>query len=275
MHYGEYIPSAFLQQYVDCYWLHRLENWDDNFRAQSCLPLGTVELIVQADQNHSHHLNRNNVWEKSQRVFFAGLYEHSVTWKVAPGSVMFGIRLKPESLIKLFRFPVSSLINVIGDAESLLDPWIKSMGEEICGHTNPAPMVAIAEKYLQKRLSAVTDNELRFETACRLLRSHPKDLTIEGLSEQLSIGRRQLERIFKDQMGTSPKTYQRIVRFTHAYRDILQNENPAWTDLTYNHGFADQSHFIRDFKEFAGELPSEFIARTQPFAPKQLSIDMV
>ncbi|MCW4468477.1 helix-turn-helix transcriptional regulator [Flavobacterium sp. MFBS3-15] len=273
MSYCEFPVSDVLRPYIDCYWLHCLETGATGFRAQSCLPLGTVELIIQTNDHPSHHLHSNGGWEKSHRVFFAGLYDHTVTWKIAPGSVMFGIRLKPESLISLFRFPVASLINVVGDAESLLDAGIKSMGEEISNCIDAPSMIAIAEKYLLKRLNSISDNNNRFVMACRLLRAHQANLSITALSDHLSVGKRQLERIFKDQMGTGPKTYQRIVRFTCAYRDIQQGKDLAWSDLTYGNGFSDQSHFIRDFKEFTGESPTEFVARSQPFAPKQLSIN--
>lgn len=272
MGYSEFMSSAALRQYIDCYWLHSLGNDETRFREQSCLPLGTIELIVQVDRNPSHHLNKDGVWDKSQRTFFAGFYQFPVVWKAGPGSVMFGIRLKPESLSGLFGLPASLLIDSVIDAEALLGHWVKYMAEEMCGITDPASLVAIAEKHLHARLQRANFNDSRFVYACRLIRSSPKSLTIGQLSDTLSVGRRQLERMFKDQLGTGPKTYQRIIRFTNAYRHIQENENRVWTDITYDNGYADQSHFIRDFKEFAGAAPTEFTASVQSFTPKKLSI---
>ena len=275
MSYFEFTPSSYLKPFVDCYWLHSLDSSVINYREQSCLPLGTVELIVQVNHRPSHHLNHNGVWEKSQRVFFAGLYEHPVVWKAGAESIMFGIRLKSESLIQLFRFPVASLINLVGDAQALLGHWIYAMGEEMCGLTDAAELVTIAEKYLYSRLKETQAVENRFVAACRLLRNNPENMGIDELSGHLNISRRQLERIFKNQMGTSAKTYQRIVRFTHTYHQILNGRDFTWVDLTYNNGYSDQSHFIRDFKEFAGDVPTEFKAKSQSFMPKTLSIHSV
>ena len=275
MHYTEYTPSQHLREYVDCYWLHRLEGGVDNYREQSCLPLGTVELIIQTDEHHSHHLLTKGAWEKSMRAFFAGFYEHPVVWKAGAGSVMFGIRLKPESLMRLFRFPAAELVNIVADAEAILGGWLAQMGDEMCGVTDSTRLVDIAERYLIVKLLVAEDNQNRFVSACRLLRQHPADFTIDRLSAELSVSKRQMERIFRDQLGITPKTYQRIVRFAHAYNHVVQNNRTVWTDISYDNGYADQSHFIRDFKVFTGSVPTEFISKTQPFSPKTLSVNTV
>lgn len=273
MGYTEFAPPAILRPYIDCYWLHTLESDETHFREQSCLPLGTIEMIIQVNQHPSHYLNKGGIWEKSRRTFFAGFYQFPVVWKAGPGSAMFGIRLKPESLITLFRLPASLLIDELIDAEVLLGHWIRSIGEEMCGITDPTALIAIAEKHLLIKLGNADTKASRFVSACGLIRTNPKNITIDQLSDKLSISRRQLERMFKEQLGTSPKTYQRIIRFTHAYQNIRESKNRIWTDITYDNGYADQSHFIRDFKEFAGSIPTEFTANAQSFMPKKLSID--
>jgi AraC-like DNA-binding protein len=39
---------------------------------------------------------------------------------------------------------------------------------------------------------------------------------------------------------------------------MKEKGDPSWMDLTYEAGFADQSHFIRNFKSFTGEDPTGY-----------------
>lgn len=82
----------------------------------------------------------------------------------------------------------------------------------------------------------------------------------------LSISRRQLERIFKSGYGTSPKTFQRIIRFRNAYEAFYQiSTAPDWQDISHYYGYSDQAHFIREFKEFAAEVPSSVYQYDQQY----------
>ena len=94
--------------------------------------------------------------------------------------------------------------------------------------------------------------------ACRLIRQSQALLSIDSLSQTLYVSKRQLERCFKQQFGTSSKTYQQIIRFRNAYRYARKIGIPdvSWADVSYESGYADQSHLIRDFKKFSGDVPS-------------------
>ncbi|WP_315815056.1 helix-turn-helix domain-containing protein [Paraflavitalea speifideaquila] len=76
-----------------------------------------------------------------------------------------------------------------------------------------------------------------------------------------------MQRSFRDTLGASPKTYTRIIRFRNAYRQVIQTAHKkiSWAHLSLDHGYADQAHFIRDFKAFAGVSPSLIIEREGPF----------
>ena len=63
-----------------------------------------------------------------------------------------------------------------------------------------------------------------------------------------------------------PKAYQRIIRFRNAYEYLQQNEgNFSWANVSYNFGYSDQAHFIRDFKKFTGALPTAIVLHNEQF----------
>ncbi|MBA2306101.1 MAG: helix-turn-helix transcriptional regulator [Acidobacteria bacterium] len=87
-------------------------------------------------------------------------------------------------------------------------------------------------------------------------------VSIDALAGQASISRRHLERRFQAAVGISPKRLARIIRFQTALH-VLGEADPrrrgAATAAAC--GFADQSHFIREFRELAGCSPAEHLLR--------------
>lgn len=78
------------------------------------------------------------------------------------------------------------------------------------------------------------------------------------LHNQYGMSERTMERLFKNAMGISPKTYQRLVRFE---KTLALLKNPAFNNSgSVGHllNYTDQSHFIKDFKQFSNLTPLQF-----------------
>ena len=74
--------------------------------------------------------------------------------------------------------------------------------------------------------------------------------------QQWLVSVRNFERKCKERLGMPAKMYARISRFHKAYKMLERGPLISWTDLTYEAGYYDQSHFIKDFKEFARLTPT-------------------
>jgi AraC-like DNA-binding protein len=70
---------------------------------------------------------------------------------------------------------------------------------------------------------------------------------------------------FRRQVGLSPKTAARLVRFDGVWRRLDgEGGRLDWADLAREVGYADQAHLVRDFRQFTGTTPTAFAARTLP-----------
>ena len=81
---------------------------------------------------------------------------------------------------------------------------------------------------------------------------------VRDVAGALGVGRRHLERLFRQQVGVGPKEFASLARFHHVLERVGQRR--AWADVALEAGFADQSHFIRSFKRRAGVTPGEYEA---------------
>jgi AraC-like DNA-binding protein len=84
------------------------------------------------------------------------------------------------------------------------------------------------------------------------------DISFAALQQQLRLTERTLERRFKQSIGITAKFFARICRFQESLNQLRKNNYQKLSDIAYENGYADQSHFIRSFKEFTGVSPFDY-----------------
>lgn len=264
--YQEYSPCAALQPYVDSYWsMHFDGAATEQAPEQRCLPLGMLELIFHLDNRYYEATidGRHHILPPG---FIAGMYQIPVSWTTEPGARLFGIRIKPECLMELFRVPVSVMFNEFTDLESFFGKDINRLSDGMQAADSVGARIRLAETFLLQHLRNRQSERNYVLEATRLIRQEKGNISIEDLSDRIFISTRQLQRSFKDNIGTSPKTYMRIIRFRNAYHHVQQvGEDLNWARVSYHFGYADQAHFIRDFKQFTGKAPSFVVNEQQSF----------
>jgi len=105
--------------------------------------------------------------------------------------------------------------------------------------------------------------------AWRRLVSSDGPVPIGLLARQAGWSHKHLITKFRQQVGLTPKTAARLLRFEHAWRQLGGGEPAHWDRLAADGGYADQSHLIREFREFTGGTPADFLARSIPAAPRE------
>jgi len=98
----------------------------------------------------------------------------------------------------------------------------------------------------------------RVEQAIKIMRQKLREPdTTERLAEMLGSTVRQLNRMFLKHAKASPQEVWRDMRLHHA-RWRLMNSKRTITQIAYECGFADSSHFSRSFKARFGETPRQY-----------------
>lgn len=110
---------------------------------------------------------------------------------------------------------------------------------------------SVANRRLLKLKSA------RVSAAIDVMERHLEEpLTLEEVSEQAQVSRRQLERLFRHHLGCSPGKYYLDLRLDFARSLLLQTEKPV-TDIAFASGFVTLSHFSKSFRQRFGISPRQ------------------
>lgn len=83
-------------------------------------------------------------------------------------------------------------------------------------------------------------------------------ISIKAVAQKEKLNIRTLERRFLKETGLPAKQFAKIIQFHSSLKQLNAKNYKKLTDIVYENGFADQSHFIRVFKAFTGKTPKSF-----------------
>jgi len=102
--------------------------------------------------------------------------------------------------------------------------------------------------------------DIRVHKAVYYIEQRIDDLpSVADIAAHVGVSPRQLERIMKASLHTTPAALQRMIRLQYGKWRIT-NTRDTITDIALSCGFADSSHFSREFKALFGKPPRAFRA---------------
>jgi AraC-like DNA-binding protein len=88
---------------------------------------------------------------------------------------------------------------------------------------------------------------------------NPEAEVLSAVLEKLGLNQRTFQRTFKKYVGVTPSQYRRICQFQLSFAQVRSKEFEKLGDVAFDNGFADQSHFIRSFREFTQVTPNTYL----------------
>lgn len=95
----------------------------------------------------------------------------------------------------------------------------------------------------------------KIQEAVQIIQDHKGLIAVNELARRLDTTERTLRRKFNHYVGISPKKFAKITQFQTSLDQISTGDFSKLTDVVYDNGYADQSHFIRNIRKFTGKNP--------------------
>jgi transcriptional regulator GlxA family with amidase domain len=107
--------------------------------------------------------------------------------------------------------------------------------------------------------------DIRIRAAVDKMRDwHGEGQSIRNIAKSVNLSPRRLAELFKAEMGVSPTQYLRSLRMQKA-QALLESSFLTVKEVSFQSGFRDVSHFVRDFKQRYGMTPREFRSERSRF----------
>jgi AraC-like DNA-binding protein len=170
------------------------------------------------------------------------------------------VAVNPLGCRALFGLPAAELANVDIDFASVAgERLVAEVRERLCrAETWPDRFAAVDEVLCREALSREAEVHPDVARAFRRLLATGGGVQIADLADEVGWSPRHLTSRFRAEVGLRPKEAARVVRFDRVRRRIAPGVRLA--DLAADGGYFDQAHLTRDFNEFAGCSPSQWLA---------------
>ncbi len=269
MQYQEFPALPQLDRLVRCFWILQ----DDQARARSsradlgdgaepALPDGSPELIFNIADPFEHVAATGRV-KRQPQAFLVGQITGPMVVRPTGRVDLIAVRFEAHGAA-LLAPDVSQLTDRWVDVQRLRDRELAALNGQLQAAASLEERIGLIGGWLTRRTARGAGLDSRVETAVRAIRSTYGAVNLDGLCEELQLTPRSLQRLFKLQVGISPKLLGRIVRFQRIFT-AWRNDPSTLSRVAVECSYFDQPHMIRDFRQFAGAPPANFLAALPRF----------
>jgi len=237
-----YLPSPDLAPFVEHYW-----SFAHEFNAPQLtetLPFPVVYLIFE----HGEALVAG-----VQRRRFSRVLEGAVKVRA--------VKFRPGGFRPFLDTPVSTLTDKTVALTTLFGAQHADFVARVLAETDDQTAFAQIEVFLHARQPKADETLALIGAVAERIASDRAITQVEQVAAHFDIGLRKLQRLCDDYIGIGLKWMIQRYRLHEAAVRIARDEQVPWAEIALDLGYADQAHFIRDFRRVVGSAPAEYARR--------------
>lgn len=264
MQFRYFTPCDILKPYVKHYYLFE-SNGDDAFK-DTVLPSGDMEMIFNLGDGTWEALVDDN-YIKNPAIELWGQVTKPMTIRSTGKHTMLGVKFFTHAASLFLQEDINIFNDHVSDLHAIIGNPVKTLHAQLLETTDIKKRVELVETFLLKKVITDDRKQSKINRVAHILTSIKKntdEIDFGRIANTHGITPRYLRKLIYQHTGLSPTAFNKISRFQYSLKLIVKNTQPSFTSIAYECGYFDQSHFIRDFKAFAGVTPSAYLKNITP-----------
>ena len=175
------------------------------------------------------------------------------------GFILIAYFFKPYSLNSLFGIMAPELTDSPIDLGLVIPKKIADLEKQLLNAGSTEMHACFLDQFIAGLIADARGDCPGIQYAANKIAEQPTPEILGRVQKELHVTERTFQRMFEKNIGISPNLYRRVCQFNSAFQQLNNRNFSKLSDLAFHNGYADQSHFVRAFKEFTHLLPTEYL----------------
>lgn len=245
--YQEIIPHELLQPVIYCYWQLKTNTVLDEPFIYRVVADGCIDIFFEAD--------------KPSENFVMGFCKQYTEFPLDNSFHYIGIRFLPTMFPQIFKIDASTLSNKFQELNNIVPETSAFLSKSFLEKYSAESIKQILDGYF---IGLINNSDFDYDTrlydAIDIILQNNGVVNIET-DMDTGLSPRQLRRVFKYYIGDTAKTFSKVVRFQNILKAKPSQQSLKKNKLFFDAGYYDQTHFIKEFKNFYGVTPTKAFGR--------------
>ncbi|HEY4788360.1 MAG TPA: DUF6597 domain-containing transcriptional factor [Bacteroidales bacterium] len=247
------IPKPALQPYIDSFWVFESDFGVPVTSSRVIVPSGKAKIIIPYKNPLFANCKSFSKESKENHIHFVGAWDEPVVISShtrETGTII--IQLLPKGAYRFADFALHELTNQLFTFDELYGQQGKDIQNRIADTGDVIQKIELIQLFLIGKLNQLNQNQSIVDYVTEMIVHTHGLMEINQLVKKTGYSKRYIDLLFQRYIGLSPKTLAAVTRFQKFYSLWANRNSPDfYKDDLYNF-YYDQSHFIKEFKNFTG-----------------------
>jgi AraC-like DNA-binding protein len=226
---------------IEHYWIVQWDLRGQDPHLQENLPHPSVHLVFEKDNSR-----------------IVGVVKGRFTVVLREKGAVFGVKFRPGAFYPFLKASVSTITDRTMPFQEAFGMDSHALEQELFCEENTKRMIPVAEAFIRGHLPEPDINVDFIHSIIQCIYSESNILKVDDIVNRFPIRKRQLQILFRQYVGVSPKWIIQRHRLHEAVEKMAEGDIPDWSKLALDLGYYDQAHLIKDFKSIVGKSPENY-----------------
>lgn len=271
MQFKHHIPKEPLRSFVKSIFYY--SEYCGTSKYEIILPDGEPQLVITLDDSIRKvktNIHYNSSFIELKQSWLKGMFSTPVMFEAEQDSTVLCIQFEPFGLSGLLGIPAIEYSESFVPSDLIFGSSINTLREQLFETSSFNEKIILVENYLENKFKTTTLKKTLVETIIKNQKF--TSMSLSNFKENTGYSKKHIIGKFKEQVGLTPKSYQRLLNINKAIVLLSKYEHSNYTHIAHDCGFYDQSHFIKNFKLITGITPKNYLS-TEQIYPHVLNVN--